>query len=189
VIFVHSVNEKPWNGRGLTAAGNVAIFGPNIGNTFSLGTYDRQLTQLVQNAEQTVNQYGGIVDSFFNQLGTQSARKELEMYFNQKITKQTNLEIDQWLKGRNAANYKKLIGDNQGGLLYRNIKGWNALKMIYNSIYQLKDYLDRALTQQVGNVGMSTPGGPGGEGFVFNSDTAGPLKLVSSGFRQSHFNK
>ena len=189
VIFVHSVNDQPWTGRGLNGAGKVAVFGPNVGNTFGLGTYDRQLTQLVKTAENAVNRNGGIVDQFFNQLGTKSARAKLEQWFNQRVTHQTNDEINDWLRKNDPSNYKKLVGDNNGGLLYRNIKGWNALKEIYNSIYQLKDYLDRALTQQVKTVGMTTPGGAGGEGFVFNSDTAGPIKLVSSGFRQSHFNK
>jgi len=189
VIFVHSVNEQPWNGQGLQGVGRVALLGPNAGNQFDLGTYDRQLTTLANNAEKTVRQYGGLVDSFLNQLGTKSARAKLEQYFNQRITRQTDLEVDEWLKQNDPANYKKLIGDNQGGILYRNIKGWNALKMIYNSTYQLKDYLDRAFTQQVKNIGMSTPGGAGGEGFVFNSPTKGPIKLVSTGFRQSHFQK
>lgn len=189
VIFVHSMNEQPWSGQGLEGTGNVALLGPNLGNQFGLGTYDRQLTQLAANVEKTLNQYGGLVDSFLSQLGTQSARQKLETYFNQRITRQTNLEIDQWLQQNDPANFKKLIGDNKGGLLHRNIKGWNALKMIYNSIYQLKHYLDQAFTQQVKTVGMTTPGGPGGEGFVFNSSTKGPIKLVSTGFRQSHFIK
>jgi len=189
VIFVHSMNEQPWSGEGLKGAGNVALLGPNLGNKFGLGTYDRQLTQLANNAETALNQYGSLVDSFLGQLGTKSARQKLETYFNQRITQQTNLEIDAWLQQNDPANYKKLIGDNQGGLLYRNIKGWNALKLIYNSIYQLKHYLDQAFTQQVKNISMSTPGGPGGEGFVFNSSTQGPYKLVSTGFRQTHFLK
>jgi hypothetical protein len=189
VIFVHSMNERPWDGKGLEGSGNVALLGPNIDNQFGLGTYDRQLTQLYKNAETILSQYGNLVDTFLNELGTKSARAKLEQYFNQKITRQTDLSVDEWLKQNDPANYKKLIGDNQGGILYRNIKGWNALKLIYNSIYQLKDYLDRVFTQQVKNIAMSTPGGAGGEGFVFNSPTQGPYKLVSTGFRQSHFNK
>jgi hypothetical protein len=189
VIFVHSMNERPWDGEGLEGLGNVALLGPNIDNQFGLGTYNRQLTQLVNNAETILGQYGNLVDTFLNQLGTKSARAKLEQYFNQKITRQTDLQVDAWLKQNDLANYKKLIGDNQDGILYTNVEGWNALKMIYNSIYQLKDYLDKTFTQQVKNIGMSTPGGPGGEGFVFNSPTAGPYKLVSTGFRQSHFNK
>lgn len=47
IIFVHSINEQPWNGQGIESVGNVAIFGPNLGNTFGMGTYDRQLTQVV----------------------------------------------------------------------------------------------------------------------------------------------
>jgi hypothetical protein len=196
LVVVHSVNDQPWDGRtGLSNAGNVAILSPTAGNRFGLGTYDRQLTQLARNAENMVRQYGTTVDTFFNQLGTKSARSKLEQYFNQRVTRQTNLEVDEWLKQNDSANYKKLIGDNQGGLLLRNIKGWNALKMIYNSIYQLKEYLDSVFTKQVGNVKMGVLNrqgqvvAPGGEGFVFNSPTRGPVKLVSPGFRQSHFVK
>jgi len=195
MIIVHSKDNQPWDGKGLAGVGNVGIFPPNVGNQFGLGSYDRQLMQLAQNAEKIVNQYGSIVDTFFLHLGTKSARAKIEQWFNQRITHQTTLEISDWLKQNDPANYKKLIGDNFGGLLMRNIKGWNALKLIYNSIYQLKEYLDQTFTKQVGNVQMNIlnksghPVAHGGEGFVFHSPTKGPIKLVSPGFRQSHFTK
>jgi hypothetical protein len=197
-VVVHSFDNRPWDGKtGLTNSDkdNVAILNPTLGNTFGLGTYDKQLETLVNTAEKNVKQYGGIVDTFFNQLGTKSARAKLEQWFNQTITHTTQLPIGEWLKQTDSANYKKLIGDNQDGLLYINIKGWNALKLIYNSIYQLKSYLDGVFTKQVGNVRMDILNkdgqvvAPGGEGFVFNSDTQGPIKLVSPGFRQTHFQK
>lgn len=187
ILAVHQKDGAPWDGKtGLANDGNVAILSPTAGITFKLNTP----VQLVNGATKAVTQYGKLADDFL--AGLQGvARQAIQKYFNHKITAQTNEEIVPWLqKNISAQQFKKLVGDNQGGYLYRNQKGFEALKTIWNAIYALKTNLAAQLEPQVKGFEQWTGGQQAGEGFVFNSPTAGMIKLVNRGvFGAAHFNK
>jgi hypothetical protein len=187
IVAVHQKNGTPWDGKtGLSNAGNVAILSPTAGITFKLDTP----VQLVGAANKAVAQYGKLADNFLG--GLQGVAKEaIKKYFNHKITAQTNEEIVPWLsKNLSAPQYKKLVGENQGGYIYRNQTGFEALKSIWNAIYALKTNLAAQLEPQVQGFEQWTGGQKSGEGFVFNSRTAGMIKLVDRGvFGRAHFNK
>lgn len=187
ILAVHQMNGAPWDGKtGLANDGNVAILSPTAGITFKLNSP----TQLVNAANKAVTQYGKLSDEFL--AGLQGvARQAIQKYFNHKITAQTNEELVPWLqKNVAAAQFKKLVGENEDGYLYTNAQGLEALKAIWNAIYALKTNLAAQLEPQVQGFEQWTGGQKAGEGFVFNSPTAGMIKLVNRGvFGAAHFNK
>ena len=187
IIAVHQKDGAPWDGKtGLVNKGNVAILSPTTGIAFKLNSP----TQLINSATRAVTQYGKLSDDFLAGLqGT--AKQAIQKYFNHKITAQTNEEIVPWLqKNISAQQFKKLVGENQGGYLYRNQRGFEALTAIWNAVYALKTNLAAQLEPQVQGFEQWTGGQKAGEGFVFNSKTAGMIKLVNRGvFGAAHFNK
>jgi len=187
ILAVHQMNGAPWDGKsGMANQGNVAILSPTTGITFKLD----EPVQLVNAANKAVTQYGKLSDEFLG--GLQSvAQAAIQKYFNHKITAQTNEELVPWLQHDiSAPQFKKLVGDNEDGYLYTNAKGYEALKAIWNAIYALKTNLAAQLEPQVQGFEQWTGGQKAGEGFVFNSPTAGMIKLVNRGvFGAAHFNK
>lgn len=187
ILAVHQMNGTPWDGKtGLANKGNVAILSPTAGIKFKLNTP----VQLVGAATKAVTQYGKLSDEFL--AGLQSvAKAAIQKYFNHKITAQTNEEIVPWLQHNiSAQQFKKLVGENEDGYLYVNAQGFEALKAIWNAIYALKTNLAAQLEPQVQGFEQWTGGQKAGEGFVFNSPTAGMIKLVNRGvFGAAHFNK
>ena len=188
ILAVHQMNGAPWDGKTgiVNNKGNVAILSPTAGITFKLNSP----TQLVNAATKAVSQYGKMSDEFL--AGIQGvARQAIQKYFNHKITAQTNEEIVPWLQHNiSAQQFKKLVGDNNDGYLFTNEQGFAALKAIWNAIYALKTNLAAQLEPQVQGFEQWTGGQKAGEGFVFNSPTAGMIKLVNRGvFGAAHFNK
>ena len=118
------------------------------------------------------------------------ARASIKTYFNKKITSQTSEDLYTWVAANsNPAQQKKLLGDNRGGYLYRNAKGFEALRTVWNAVYLLKVNLAEQLEQQVQGFEQWTGGQKAGEGFVVNT-AEGLVKLVNRGvFGAAHFNK
>ena len=186
IIAVHQMNGAPWDGKsGLVNAGKVAILTPTAGIKFKLN----DPVQLSGGASTAVKQYGKIVDAFLGGMDG-VAQAAIKKYFNQKITGQTGEEIEIWLqKTVRVKQFKLLVGDNKGGYLYRNSKGYNGLKKIWNAIYQFKVNLAAQLEPQVKGFEQWTGGQQAGEGFVVNT-SMGLIKLVNRGvFGQAHFIK
>jgi hypothetical protein len=181
-IVVHQYfandNAKPqqWNGQGLNTEGIVVILTPSAGITFKLA----DPIQLTRAATAAVNQYGNLAETFLAGIDG-VARQAVQKYMNKRITGQTNEELVDWLQANvSGAQYKKLVGENYGGYLYRNEKGLTALFKIWNSIYALKTNLAAQLEQQVQGIQQWVGGKQQGEGFVFNTPT-GLVKLVNRG--------
>lgn len=190
VIVVHQRDGAPWDGRtGLQNNGNVAIIAPKAGLNFQLNSP----TQLVNAARRAVTgKLGAEAEKFLNGMDG-VARGAIQKYFNHKITAQTNEELAPWLEGPNsklsAKQIKALVGENQGGYIYRNKQGLDALTQVWNAVYQLKENLASQLEQQVKGFEQWTGGKKAGEGFVV-STSAGLIKLVNRGvFGAAHFNK
>jgi hypothetical protein len=175
----------PWNGQGLTMNGSVAILTPNANINFKLDDPVRVHNE----AGKAVRLYGTITDKFLAGLDG-VAKQAIKKYTNHKITGQTNEELIPWLeKNVSGVQYKKLVGDNMGGYLYREQKGLNALFAIWNAVYAFKINLAQQLEKQVQGMEQYVNGQPGGEGFVFNTPS-GPVKLVQRGqFSASLFSK
>jgi hypothetical protein len=176
--YYADANAQPtqWNGQGLERNGPVVILTPTAGIQFKLN----DPVQLTKAAGVSVSQYGNLAEKFLNGMDG-VARQALQKYMNKKITGQTNEELVDWLKANvSAKQYKTLVGDNQGGYLYRQEKGLRALFTIWNAIYALKVNLADQLEQQVQGIKQSVNGKPAGEGFVFNTPQ-GLIKLVNRG--------
>jgi len=186
-IVVHQKDGAPWDGKsGLVNAGNVAILTPTAGITFSL----KNPVRLVADAEKAVAQGGPLADKFLAGLDG-VAREAIKTYMNKKITKQTQEDLPEWLMNYkiSAKQKKALVGDNQGGYLYRDGRGLTALFAVWNAIYRLKDNLAQQLEPQVKGFEQWTGGQQAGEGFVFPT-SQGLIKLVNrAGFGAAHFNK
>lgn len=182
VVVVHQYNGKPWDGStGLVSGGNVAILNSTAGNTFRLN----EPTQLVRAADSAIATYGESVDALFSSM-TKVAKDTIKIYFNKKITHQTDKKLSDWLQENKPAQYKKLIASNY---LEDHKDAYEGLKTIWNAIYQLKVNLSEQLEPQVRGFGQFVDGQPAGEGFVFNS-SEGLLKFVNRGvFGVTHFNK
>jgi len=186
VLVVHQREGQPWDGQtGLANGGNVAILNPTAGIKFQIN----DPVQLTTGATRVVTQYGAVVDKFFAGIDG-VAKAAIKKYFNQKITGQTKEDIVEWLQHNvSGKQFKLLVGENQGGYLYRNQQGYEALKAVWNAIYQLKVGLASQLEQQVTGFEQWTGGQKAGEGFVVNT-SQGLIKLVNRGvFGQAHFNK
>ena len=171
-------NAKPaqWNGQGLKRDGSVVILTPSAGIEFKLN----EPVQALKSAATAVNQYGTVTDKFLAGLDG-VAKQAIQKYLNKRITGQTNEELVDWLQANvSAKQYKSLVGENQGGYLYRNQKGLNGLFTIWNTMYALKTNLTQQLEQQVQGIQQSVNGQPQGEGFVFNTPQ-GLVKLVNRG--------
>jgi hypothetical protein len=185
IVVVHKFNDRPWDGKtGLTNSGDVAIVSPTAGNQFRLN----EPTRLLNAAKSSIEKYGQLADSFRTGLSTKVAVSTIQTYFNKRITGQTDMDIDSYLQAY-PAQHKKLVGDNQGGYLHRNKKGYQALEKIWNDIYNLKLDLVNQLNAQIKGFTQTVAGKPGGEGFVFPSSN-GLLKLVNrglDGFGGTHF--
>ena len=167
---------QQWNGQGLKRNGSVVILTPNAGVQFKLN----DPVQLTKAAQAAVNQYGNLAESFLAGLEG-VARQAIKKYMNKKITGQTNEELVDWLQANvSGAQYKKLVGENYGGYLYRNAKGLQALFTVWNSIYALKENLSQQLEGQVQGIQQWVGGKQQGEGFVFNTPN-GLVKLVNRG--------
>jgi len=183
VVHQYFANDgaKPvqWNGQGLKRDGLVVILTPSAGLKFKLD----DPVQLSKAAKNAVSQYGAVADSFLSGLDG-VIRQAIQRYMNKRITGQTNLELVDWLQDPankiSAKQIKSLVGDNQGGYLYRNHKGLNGLFTIWNSLYALKVNLADQLERQVEGIQQSVNGKPAGEGFVFNTPQ-GLVKLVNRG--------
>jgi len=176
--YYADANSKPaqWNGQGLKLDGPVVILTPKSGIQFHLD----EPVQLLRAATTAINQYGAITDKFLSGLDN-PARQAIQKYTNHRITGQTNEKLVDWLQNNvSAKQYKLLVGDNQGGYLYRNQKGLNGLFTIWNSMYALKANLTKQLESQVQGVQQFVNGRPQGEGFVFNTPQ-GLVKLVDRG--------
>ena len=191
-IVVHTyladeqARPQPWNGQGLSFDAPVAILTPSAGIRFSLDDPVR----LHKEAKSALSKYSTIVDKFLAGLDDK-ARAALKQYANKKITGQTTAELPDWLMTANVTQKlrKALVGDNQGGYLYRNQKGLAALFTIWNAVYAFKLNLVQQLETQVQGIGQYVNGQSAGEGFVF-STPEGPIKLVQrTVFGQALFNR
>jgi hypothetical protein len=186
MVVVHTMNNKPWDGKtGLTNSGNVAIFSPNAGNKIALNIDPdpKNVTQAV------IKRYGQEADSFLGGLNG-TLRGKIKTYFNKKITGQTNVGILQWAM-EPAQKLSRIQQKQFPEYLEKNASGYNALRTIWNSVYQLKLKLTHELEGGVGGFKQTVAGNPGGEGFVLNTD-AGLIKLVNrgaGGFGAAHFSK
>lgn len=190
-VAVHSYlsdeqgKPQPWNGQGLKMNGSVAILTPNAGIKFKLDDPVR----VHKDAVKAVSQYGKVTDDFLAGLDG-VAKQAIRKYTNHKVTGQTNEELIPWLEHNvSGVQYKKLVGDNYGGYLYRNKNGLAGLFNIWNAVYMFKINLAQQLEQQIQGMQQFVNGQPGGEGFVFSTPT-GPVKLVQRGqFSQALFAK
>lgn len=185
IVVVHGKDGSPWDGKtGLANNANVAIISPKAGLNFTLN----EPTQLVAAAEKakalipTAEQFLLGMDK--------TAQAKIKTYFNQKITAQTNDDIATWINANtNPSQQKKLLGAEQDGYLYQNTQGYEALRNVWNAVYQLKVNLAQQLEQQVKGFEQYVNGQAGGEGFVVNTPN-GLVKLVNRGvFGAAHFNK
>ena len=184
-IVVHQYNGSPWDGKtGLANNSNVAIISPTAGIKFTL----KQPTKLVAAAEKAKAMIPAAEQFLLGMDGV--ARASIKTYFNKKITSQTSEDLYTWVAANsNPAQQKKLLGDNRGGYLYRNAKGFEALRTVWNAVYLLKVNLAEQLEQQVQGFEQWTGGQKAGEGFVVNT-AEGLVKLVNRGvFGAAHFNK
>lgn len=185
IIVVHQKDGAPWDGKsGLANKSNVAIFNPTAGVKFKLKE-PVQLTRAVDSAVSLIP----AAEQFLAGMD-KTSQADIKTYFNKKITAQTNDDLYTWIASKNKpAQIKKLLGDNQDGYLYQNAQGYEALRAVWNAVYQLKTNLTSQLEQQVEGFDQSIAGQAGGEGFVFNTPT-GLVKLVNRGqFGAAHFNK
>jgi len=187
VVVVHQKDGSPWDGEsGLANNGNVGIIAPKAGINFTLND-PIQLSNAARKAVSGAE--GKLADKFLSGLDG-VARGLIQKYFNHKITAQTNEDIYTWLqKNTNPKQVKNLVGENQGGYLYRNQAGYTALMTVWNAIYAFKVNLADQLEKQVKGFEQSTAGQQSGEGFVVNT-SIGLVKLVNRGvFGAAHFNK
>ena len=186
IVAVHQYNNAPWTGKpAFKNEGDVAILSPAAGIDFSL----KSPTTLISTAKRDVIQNGKEVDQFLSGL-TGTAKDALQQYFNKKVTGQTSEQIGDWLKSNKPAQYTKLVGMNKDGYLYTQRKGFDALTNAWNSMYRLKVNLADQLEPQIKDFEQYTHGQRAGEGFVFNSQAVGLIKLVNRGvFGAAHFNK
>jgi hypothetical protein len=188
VLVVHQRDGAPWDGQtGLANNGDVAIIAPRAGLNFKLN----DPVQLRKTAEKAVNGPVGQAAEQFLKGMDGVAQAAIKKYFNHKITGQTAEDEATWLqKNVSGKQYKNLIGENNGGYLYRNAKGYKALRDTWNAIYQYKVALANDLEKQVTGFEQWTGGQRAGEGFVVNAPGVGLIKLVNRGvFGQAHFNK
>jgi hypothetical protein len=186
IVAVHQYEGAPWDGKsGLSNAGNVAILSPTAGTKFKLN----EPVQLVTQANRAISQNGRTADDFLAGLDG-VAKTALQKYFNHKITGQTSEDLPAWLQHNvSGKQYQILIGDGENGYMFTHLQGFEALKSIWNSMYQLKNNLAQQLEPQVQGFQQWTGGQQSGEGFVFPS-SIGLIKLVNRGvFGQAHFNK
>lgn len=184
-IVVHQYNGAPWDGQtGLANNSNVTIISPTAGLKFSLN----EPTQLVGAAEKAKS-FIPAAEQFLMGMD-KTAQAAIKTYFNRKITNQTNEELTTWIASNvSGAQAKKLLGDNNDGYLYNNAQGYEALRAVWNAVYQLKVNLADQLEQQVQGFEQWTGGQKAGEGFVVNTPN-GLVKLVNRGvFGAAHFNK
>jgi hypothetical protein len=186
IVAVHMFNGAPWDGKtGITGKGNVAILTPSAGIEFTI----KNPTQLVGAADSALKSYGAAAEQFLAGM-TGAAKEAIKTYFNRQITKQTNKNIVEWLRENAPPTFKKLIGDANDGYLMQNQDAYKGLVAIWNAVYALKCNLAAQLEPQVAGFEQTIKGQPAGEGFVFNSKTAGMIKLVNREvFGGAHFNK
>jgi Family of unknown function (DUF6267) len=190
-LVVHSwlsdetAKPQPWNGQGLDLNAPVAIIRPNADIKFTLDDPVRLRTT----AEKNLNGLGSAADRFLNGLDN-VAKSAIKKYANHAITKQTDAALIEWLQNEvSGKQYRKLVGENQGGYLYREQQGLDAVFSIWNSIYALKVNLAQQLESQVKGLEQFVNNQPEGEGFVFTTPL-GTIKLVQRGtFSQALFNK
>jgi hypothetical protein len=177
--YIGSEGAMPaqWNGQGLNKTAPVAIVPVTANVAFTLVNPVR----LHKNAITKIQQYGNLADKFMSGLDDKG-RMAVKQYANKLITRQTTEPIDQWLVNANFTQKLKkfMLGDNQGGYLYRNQKGLAAVFAIWNAVYAFKINLVTQLEKQQQTIGQTINGKPGGEGFVFNTDN-GLVKLVNRG--------
>ena len=190
VVHTYLADERarpqPWNGQGLKSDAPVAILTPSANIKFTLN----DPVQLHRAAITTLKQYSTVIDKFLSGIDDK-ARAALKQYANKRITGQTTAEFADWLLTANVTQKlrKFLLGDNQGGYLYRNQKGLAALFTVWNAVYAFKINLTEQLEKQVQGLGQYVNGQPAGEGFVFSTPD-GPIKLVHRGvFSQALFAK
>lgn len=184
-IVVHQYNGAPWDGHtGLANNSNVTIISPTAGLKFSLN----EPMQLV-NAAEKVKSIIPAAEQFLMGMD-KTAQAAIKTYFNKKITGQTHDDITTWIASNvSGAQAKKLLGDNSDGYLYVNAQGYEALRSVWNAVYQLKVNLADQLEKQVQGFEQWTGGQKAGEGFVVNTPD-GLVKLVNRGvFGAAHFNK
>lgn len=178
-----------WNGQGLAnVPGGIAIINPSAGIKFSL----KDPVPLTKAAASAIKTYGNAVDQMLATL-PQSVKDRIKTYFNQRITKQTNLELHDWLKTNvSDKQYQALVGDDFSGILFaKDAKGkvsesagYTGLKAIWNALYAFKQNLAQQLEPQVQGLGQYVNGQPAGEGFVFPTPQ-GLVKIVNRGLFSS----
>jgi len=184
-IVVHQYNGAPWDGQtGLANNSNVTIISPTAGLKFSLN----EPMQLVNAAEKAKNLIPA-AEQFLMGMD-KTAQAAIKTYFNKKITGQTNDDLTTWIATNvSGVQARKLLGDNNDGYLYNNAQGYEALRAVWNAVYQLKVNLADQLEKQVQGFEQWTGGQKAGEGFVVNTPD-GLVKLVNRGvFGAAHFNK
>lgn len=184
---------EPWDGKGLTnIPGGVAILSPNLGTGFKLKA-NKAMTSAALKAIKT---YGPEVDQMLSALPV-TARKQLQTYFNQRITGQTMLSLPNWVKANmSGAVQKRLLGGTiinppegtttQPGLLFSIDKqrrlvpstAYQGLEAIWSALYKVKLDLANQLEPQITGISQSIDGNPQGEGFVANTPY-GQIKLVN----------
>ncbi len=174
-----------WNGQGLKLDGPVMILTPTAGVRFEL----KDPVRVAGAAKKAVASLGAQADKFLAGLDG-VARQALKKYANHQITGQTQEQLADWLKNNvSGQQYKKLVGDNYGGYIYREARGLEAVFAIWNAIYAYKQALVNQLESQVQGISQTVAGHAGGEGFVFNTPT-GVVKLVPRQlFSRALFNK
>ena len=186
IIAIHGFNGAPWDGHsGITGEGNVAILSPSAGIDFTI----KNPGALVSAAEAALNQLGGKAEQFLSGI-TGAAKGALQTYFNRQITKQTTKNVVEWLRENEPGTFKKLVGEKNDGYMVQNKEGYEALVGVWNAIYRLKVNIAAQLEPQIKGFSQYIQGQPAGEGFVFNSPSAGMIKLVNREvFGGAHFNK
>jgi hypothetical protein len=182
LIVAHQYNNATWQGKPMSNS-VVSVISPGMGIDFRI----KPPNALIAAAEKTVRSLGNAADQF--RAGMPKTYSDLlQRYLNQKITKQTNADLGDWLStNAKPAQLKFLLGDNQDGYLYQNKAGLDALFAIWNAISALKENLAQQLETQVVGIKQIVNGQPQGEGFVYPS-IQGLVKLVQrSGFGAAHF--
>lgn len=184
-LIVHEFDNKPWRGDPAMNKSNVALIPASAGITFNL----KPPAKLISDAENLLKTNSKVIDEFLSGLSS-VALEALKKYMNHKITKQTNDKLVPWLSQNiSKSQYNFLVGTEGTGYLQQHKEGLNALVKVWNAIYKLKVNVSNQLEKQVQGFEQSSDGQPGGEGFVFPTDS-GLVKIVDrERFGSAHFNK
>lgn len=183
LIVVHTFQNAPFNGRGLTSNEEVAIIPPNAGIKFSV----KNPVNLSNAASAAIAKYGASIDKFLAGLPN-VAKEAIKKYVMHVKIGKTTMPINEWLRA-NVSNkqYNFLVGDDQNGYLNQYKNDLAALFKTWNAISAFKENLAQQLETQVKGFQQLVNGQPQGEGFVIPT-RFGLVKLVQrAGFTAAHF--